>query len=125
MTSPGRERRGRIAHPEIDQVENVPNTSAALVVARLPLIWVSSITTVPPATRLAPPPIPVPLAPFGPAEPEVAEPAVPLGVPPDPATACPAAPPAPPRPAVAEFAVMRFVARDCLEPFLAPARGLI
>ena len=100
------------SNPAVDQVENVPATSGPPVVARLPLIVVSSITTVPPVRRSAPPPIPVPAAALAPLEPTVAWPGVPLGVPPDPATAGPAPPRAPPGPAFAAFAVMRFVALD-------------
>ena len=41
------------SNPAVDQVENVPATSGPPVVARLPLIVVSSITTVPPVRRSA------------------------------------------------------------------------
>ena len=100
------------SNPAVDQVENVPATSGPPVVARLPLIVVSSITTVPPVRRSAPPPIPVPAGLLAPLEPTVAWPGVPLGVPPDPATAGPVPPRAPPGPAFAAFAVMRFVVQD-------------
>ena len=102
---------------------NVPNTLLSLVVAVLPVMVVLSMTTVPPASRSSPPPIPVPESAVAPALPGWAMPAAPFGLPPAPAPATPAAPPAPPGPATAWLAVMMFVALDCLEPFFAPSLG--
>ena len=73
-------------------VVNVPDTSLSLVEAWLPVIVVSSMTTVPPGSRSSPPPMPTPEGPVVPAVPGMAVPGKPPGVPPDPACAPPPSP---------------------------------